>query len=137
MQKQIKQLITHLRYISLLLLVFLVQSGLAYGCSGEGAAAFTEENKGIVTRYGVIALVLVLSITALYFVRRRKGLLAILASVAVFFFHPLWWFGGGGGDCGMGMAVRAKYITAMLGVIFAAQVIIWRIRNRHPATSSA
>lgn len=94
MRRRIKKLNQYSRYVSLLLLVFHFLSRHAYCCSGEGAAAYTAANKGIVTRYGIIALVLLLSTTALYFIRHRKGLLAIFASLVVLFFHPLWWFGG-------------------------------------------
>ena len=100
MHRRIKKVNQRLGNVSLVLLVFHLQSSLAYCCSGEGAAAFTAENQGIVTRYGIVSLILVVSTTALYFVSRRKGLLATLVRLAVLFFHPLWWFGGGGAIAG-------------------------------------
>jgi len=45
----------------------------------------------------------------LFFMRGRKGLWVVAASIVLLVFHPVWIYGGGGGDCGMSMlAVRVS-----------------------------
>jgi cell division protein FtsW (lipid II flippase) len=85
-------------------LVMLFSSNIVLACTELSGSNATANNQRLVVIYAVAAIGALLSTLTLYFVRRRKGLPAILFSLVFLSFHPLWYFGGGGGDCGMWFA---------------------------------
>lgn len=103
---------------------------VALACVGPRSGELIEHNRSIVNAYGFVAVIILLSILAIYFVRRRTGLIAILLALIVGFFHPFWHYGGGGGDCGQSFVVLAKYVTLILAGIFILQAMLWRMRIR-------
>jgi hypothetical protein len=106
-------------------------TGVVFACSGPRAGELIEHNRSIVNVYGVVSIFLFLATVAIYFVRGRSGVLAILLSLVIGFLHPFWHYGGGGGDCGSSFVELAKYVTIILGGILIIQVALWRLRSPH------
>ncbi len=104
-------------------------TSLVFACSGSHTGELIEHNRSIVNFYGVVAIFLFLATVAIYFVRRRSGVLAILLSLVIGFFHPFWRYRGGGGDCGSSFVELAKDVTIILGGILIIQWALWRLRS--------
>src|SRR5437660_11307020 len=103
--------------------VLVALCGKVLGCSGPYAGEATAANHSIVNWWGVVAILIFLGIMALYFIRGRVGIPAILLAIVVGFFHPMWHYGGGGGDCGQSFVVLANYVTIALAGLFLFQVV--------------
>src|SRR5262245_2744302 len=88
------------RVASAVLLMLMVLVGEVLPCSGEHAAEHSAENHTIVNWWGALAILIFLAIIALYFLRHRVGIPAIMLAFAIGLLHPMWHYGGGGGDCG-------------------------------------
>ena len=112
-----------------IVLVMLFSSTIVLACEELPGSNFTANNKTLVVIYAVAAIGALLSTLTLYFVRRRRGLPAVLFSLLFLFFHPVWYFGGGGGDCGMWFAQLAKYITIAVIGLLALQISLCRFRR--------
>ena len=104
-------------------------TGLVFACSGPHAGELIEHNRTIVNVYGVVAIFLFLATVAIYFVRGRAGIFAIVLSLLVGFFHPFWHYGGGGGDCGLSFVELAKYVTLIEAGILIIQAALWRLKR--------
>ena len=120
------------------LLVLSQASGIvALACDGPRAGELIEHNRFIVNAYGLAAVLILISMIAIYFIRRRIGIVVILFALLVGFFHPFWHYGGGGGDCGRSMVELAKHVTLILAGILILQVVLWRLRRARMIASRA
>ncbi len=115
--------------------VLVALCGRVLGCSGPHAGEATAANHSIVNWWGAVAIVIFVGIVALYFIRGRMGIPAILLALVVGFLHPIWHYGGGGGDCGQSFVVLAKYVTISLTGLFLLQAALWRFRRPRLAAS--
>jgi len=100
-----------------------------FACSGPYAREHSAANHTIVNWWGALAILIFVGIVALYFVRNRVGIPAILLALVIGFLHPVWHYGGGGGDCGEGFVALAKYVTIALVGVFLLQAALWRFRR--------
>jgi len=104
-------------------------TGLVFACSGTHTGELMAHNRLIVNVYGIVAMVLFLGTVAIYFVRGRAGMLAIVLSLLIGFFHPFWHDGGGAGDCGRSLVELAKYVTILLAGLLVMQAVLWRLKS--------
>ena len=102
---------------------------LVFACSGAHTGELIAHNRSIVNVYGILAIVIFLATVAIYFVRGRVGIPAIVLSLLVGYFHPFWHYGGGTGDCGRTLVELAKYVTILLAGILIMQAALWRLRS--------
>jgi len=102
---------------------------LVFACSGTHTDELIKHNRSIVNVYGILAIVIFLATVAIYFVRGRVGIPAIVLSLLVGFFHPFWHYRGGAGDCGRSLVELAKYLTILLAGILIIQAVLWRLRS--------
>jgi hypothetical protein len=102
-----------------------ILSSITFACSGPGAAAFMEANAVTGYTHAALGFILLLATVALYFLRKKKGLLIIVFSVVVLAVHPAWTIGVVHGDCGTYMVSVVKYSTGALGAGFLLQLLLW------------
>ena len=114
----------------LAVLVVCAFTGLVLACGGPKSGEVIEHNRSIVNAYGSVAVFLLLAIIAIYFVRGRNGIFAVLLSLIVGCLHPIWRYGGGSPDCGQSLVEGAKNMTMVLAGILIVQVAVWQIQRR-------
>ena len=112
-----------------LILVFCSGSTVVLACSVGPGSTVIEDNYAAVRLSGVISAAVLLMSIVLFFLRERKGLWVIVASILLFILHPVWFFGGGGGDCGYAMVRLAMPLTVLGGVFAAHQLRSWLIER--------
>jgi hypothetical protein len=113
-------------------LVVPLYPALAAACSEDTSPGVWERNRVIVRWLLGLSVILLTATLILYFIRHRKGLIVVLASVLLVIFHPAWIYGGGGGDCGVSMAKGARNSAILLAVGVAYQCTLWLMRRRAP-----
>jgi hypothetical protein len=73
-----------------------------------------------------VGCLLVVATAALYFFRRKRSSLIIaIVAALVLAVHPAWTVSAMVGDCGMEKAASAVNATGLLGILFAAQLVLW------------
>jgi hypothetical protein len=97
----------------------------ALACSGPGAREFIEENTRTAYVYAALGSVLFAATQALYFLRKRRGLAAVLFGGLMLAAHPAWTVSAMTGDCGISKASDAKVATGVLALMCSYQVFMW------------
>ena len=100
--------------------LILFGSNLAYACSGEFAEQAIRESERVAFAFGIVSIIIFLSIVAFYFLRHKKGLPTIIISSIILILHPGWTNGAWIGDCGTSVVNGAMYFT---GALFLGLVI--------------
>jgi hypothetical protein len=101
----------------------------AFACSGPRSMEFIEENARTAYVYAAFGCVLFAATQALYFLRRRKGLAAVIVGGITLAVHPAWTVSEMIGDCGISKASDAKVATGVLVLGCSYQVFMW-VRGR-------
>ena len=115
--------------LSIITILFLLSTS-TYACSGEGAPAVILQNKAITLRYAILSIVVILASIALYFLRKRKGLVVVILSLILLTLHPAWGYGEGDPSCGRDMAEGAERITLLLAGGLIYQLVLWLMQRR-------
>lgn len=100
------------------------QASSVLGCSATPGGDPVGDNNRAAWTLGMIAILPVLLLVALYFLRSRKGLVFAIASLVIIAIHPARTLSAGG-DCGAAKVNYAKWFTGFLILLATVQFVLW------------